>query len=896
MTASSTKVVIDLSNLGLVAPIKDATHLIQQSVFNALRSRISEDLVATKSGLSRRREFPGGSGLTYFIDGTRGAGKSTFLQYAYTHLSENLEGVALKALVFLDPSRIERSELVLLHVLKHLKRLAKPAASQGLGADQHWVQFNRLVAEMAGGLHLFVADNSQLKDLDAELFLEYGLERAADSQKLREKLHQAIDLVCTIQGVDALLIAVDDADTDAQSAIDTLECIRKYLDTPRLVILVTGDMEMYSLLVQNHFVSTFARSSKELNQDRHRQQLRMVDHLEEQYLLKIFPLTRRAQLKTLWSLSKDDPENYQVNSSGTIYPVHKWVSILATEGLRVRSATDQRLFKEFLLKQPVRSILQVLSIFTSKKDNAKAKIDACSVALRSMALSSLYQYGVDVDEIAAGELNALTEAVFDLSLRDGDSDTGAYLRPQPRDAALRNSFVALAADVARICQCNLADSLTYILGGPGSVSVYFQVARAHQKNALDANEKESLIRLFKQYLSIGRKEDALNWAWRATVSLVNTSQSTKVIRQGIVGLRKRVEAKDRAAGVEVLAIRDAIDQVVQNTDFENYPAHAFSLIDVTSPGGIGLYASIYNILGLMGRLLRLDASAGDMKSEVAGLLRPLITGLTISPPDWTGGNAVETLGEAAPQSKASRSTKKEDGGPTLASSEEEKLQAMAGHIVEWLKYCEKLQTKVTPSAAFLGKVWTRLYFSLSQASESIRTSSAKEVDQFSSAMEIFAWCVINAFLVEENDHHVVEESSDLNQKNLDRKNPATSAITAAKKFDGLQEKADQQLPMTYAIASCPLILGLLENDAKSSQILKISLKKQFGLIDNFIDKSFCMKSAWNLMAKALIAGKNEKPATLRKEKLNSKNSDFNNLGDSSGDISKSDRSAPDSQI
>ena len=76
------------------------------------------------------------------------------------------------------------------------------------------------------------------------------------------------------------------------------------------MVLVVGDLELYSLLVRQRFAKTVAgkpeaaldlqRSSKQ--GDRSAQYLRMIDHLEEQYLLKLFPINRRMQLQPLWNV------------------------------------------------------------------------------------------------------------------------------------------------------------------------------------------------------------------------------------------------------------------------------------------------------------------------------------------------------------------------------------------------------------------------------------------------------------------------------------------------------------------------------------------------------------------------------------------------------------------
>lgn len=42
--------------------------------------------------------------------------------------------------------------------------------------------------------------------------------------------------------------------------------------------------------------------------DRQHQRIRMIDHLESQYLLKLFPIRRRLQLRPLWNLLEKTSE------------------------------------------------------------------------------------------------------------------------------------------------------------------------------------------------------------------------------------------------------------------------------------------------------------------------------------------------------------------------------------------------------------------------------------------------------------------------------------------------------------------------------------------------------------------------------------------------------------
>ena len=87
-------IVIDLSGSNHNRPVSKGSELIQRQAFDSLRKKLDEDIKlasgATHFDASNDYDeegYPSGSGLTYFIDGTRGAGKSTFLRFALQQLA-----------------------------------------------------------------------------------------------------------------------------------------------------------------------------------------------------------------------------------------------------------------------------------------------------------------------------------------------------------------------------------------------------------------------------------------------------------------------------------------------------------------------------------------------------------------------------------------------------------------------------------------------------------------------------------------------------------------------------------------------------------------------------------------------------------------------------------------
>lgn len=861
---------IDLSSSNYNHHI-DSGALIQREAFQTLRQQIRKDLDQADAqifhGKGRHPDpnehvrYPSGSGLTYFIDGTRGAGKSTFLRSTYEHLDRHQEGdlerdvVSVRPLLYLDPSRIESSEIVLLHILKHLKHLMEDCSHREQDWGKQQETFRDLFKQMAGGLHLFVSKTDNLKDLDAELFLDYGLDRAADSQRLRHLLHQTIDLVCKVHNTRALLVAIDDADTKFAQAIEVLECIRKYLDTPRMVVLVTGDMEMYSLLVQNHFQQDFASYDKGFSPDRKTQQTRMVAHLEEQYLLKLFPIQRRVQLKTLHTLTERKRKDSKPGAPSSLpafvvkrpgdegaVPLLDGIDAIATAGLRLRDRLDLDLFREHVLKLPLRSVLQLLSSYYQLSNGGNAsEREAAAEALRATALSSLYRHDIDVESIAEGDLHAVINAAFDLCQLDGEPDTAIYLRPQSRDATLRNAYVSLAADVARLCEHDPAKAITYMVSMAGSSNILHLVTvKATQKSRSrgvgDARDESALQRKVKQYLSVGRKDNALNWALHATAALMGASATSGLqLRQGIIGVR--TSSKSNAVTFDK-SLTTVLSEAPQNL----YPAIAFSQSAVKGPSNTQRYLSIFNTLGLISNLLDFDNIDKDEDGIHKQLLK-IMSVQTVSMPNWDEDANTEA-GEA------------EDDDNNVSTG----FIDLVTQIKDWLKACQQLKLLFSPSAMLMGKIWNRLYFSLDNISEAMRSSSYNDV-RCGKAMELFAWALINACLVEEVDyHHRTDKST---RDALNRRNPRTSGTLVIKKFQsptdskaaGSVDVTPAMAPLTFMIATCPLVLGLIKQEGETNSFIDyLNAKLKKAKIQLKIPKeALCRENVWNQIAKTDVS-------------------------------------------
>lgn len=839
--STTPKVFIDLDENESAGP-RSVDKLVQHKHYEHLREQVIRHL----ANLEARRpnsqdDYPTGSGWAQFLDGTRGAGKSTFLSSVKQALERDPEVKGRMAFIAsIDPSRIEQNEIVLLVILQQLKRRVEFALKERTRPDDDYLreEWRSAFRGVAGGLSLFANGYHPLDDLDPDLFLDWGLERASDGISLRTKLHRLFASACRILGVQALMLAFDDADTDSRHAMPLLECIRKYLDAPLVMVLLTGDMELYSLLVRQHFAATVTgrrEAALELHRrpvlgDRSAQTLRMIDHLEEQYLLKLFPIVRRTQLQPLWSVM--DKANYLATYpewKGGARPIRKVVDEIVQRGLRIKKESDVATYAEFLLKQPLRSALQVMAHCAPHLGGDPSSgmsatwspglTAALSRALEGLALTSLYKFSVDTDELAARELPALVRAVFDLSLHDGDIDTAPYLRPMSAERDVRAGFAALAAQVPNFCAEQPGTTLRYLLRGPGSVSLY-SLARHHL--GLDVLPSQDRIHQFGSYMGIGRREDSLDWARRATAVIAlpyGTNPKARVVLPGVVGLNRKGRKQEHTA-------RTALRLAIKADEIAFMPVFALAMVDVASASEMRTYGSIFLIVGLIEKLL----SAGS-DQDAWNIFKGSYSSVTVSAPAWSSSQG--SVEEAEPTNQEGQ-----ENAPS-------KHQILWENTRQWRESALQLAKNVTPSAIFLGKVWTRLFFSLEKAADEL-----KPRHKFGDVMEIFALCVINAFLVEEAEHHLSVTSSP-SDANINRSNPRTSATTFIRKLQSVTLPR-QALPLTSIVATCPLILGLLDEKKAYAEALKALFPE--GTAVSAIEALLRPKGVANLMAKVSVAG------------------------------------------
>lgn len=226
------------------------------------------------------------------IDGARGTGK-TAVQVNLKRYIE-LENPQLLSDVHIlepiDPTLLEDGESIFLHIIVasvlHDSRIKqaqrdKPALS---------TQLNQALNELAHALEV-VETQKDRHGLD-KVRAMYGNKHLADS--VHEFFYEAVQLL----GIKLLVLPIDDVDTSLNLAFENLEIIRRYLTTPYVLPIVSGDRSLYQEVTWRDFHGRLIKDSDYLKESAYKTAL----ELSEEYQRKVLPFPRR--------LSMPDVSNY----------------------------------------------------------------------------------------------------------------------------------------------------------------------------------------------------------------------------------------------------------------------------------------------------------------------------------------------------------------------------------------------------------------------------------------------------------------------------------------------------------------------------------------------------------------------------------------------------------
>lgn len=362
------------------------------------------------------------------VSARRGDGKTTFLLDVQKSIGEDGRGyvrylpetlrsnaAALWCLGLIDPTLVETKQNIVVMVIDRVRRAVDSEFErQGSHRRGEYNDLKGTLHALADGLTLLdgIGDDAHYgRDwADSDYVLERGLDRAGAAARFEEAFQNYLAQACDYLKRDAFLLLLDDVDTSFGKGWPVLEAIRKYFATPRLKIVLAGDLKLYSILVRRQQWDQIGRNFVDIEKSMpstasYSDQLaKMVDVLQDQYLVKIAQPRNRVDLRPLIHYLESDIAIRFKSSSGQDGRTPTAADFVRrlVERVFILRGRDVAPIRSLLLRLPLRSTLQIVRgawAFASDEAIAGKASDAREEAIEAIRhVASAQLMTLDLDE------------------------------------------------------------------------------------------------------------------------------------------------------------------------------------------------------------------------------------------------------------------------------------------------------------------------------------------------------------------------------------------------------------------------------------------------------------------------------------------------------------------
>ncbi|WGS48981.1 hypothetical protein LFL96_14545 [Paraburkholderia sp. D15] len=230
------------------------------------------------------------------IAGSRGTGKSSVLVNLETYLAKEAAVLRDQLLILkpVDPTLLDNDHDLLLNVIvAAIIRNEKVKTLLDVG-DPQAQRFYEKLHELGAALEA-VQTRSE----------KYGLERLRSfmgNHGLAQKIHELFREALLLTGKQVIVLPIDDVDTSLNHAFENLEIVRKYLASPYVLPIISGDLKLYHEVIWREM---HGRILKDSTAERH-QAVRYAQSLAQEYQIKVLPLPRRLTMPEIDDYLRDE--------------------------------------------------------------------------------------------------------------------------------------------------------------------------------------------------------------------------------------------------------------------------------------------------------------------------------------------------------------------------------------------------------------------------------------------------------------------------------------------------------------------------------------------------------------------------------------------------------------
>lgn len=740
---------------------------------------------------------------TITILGSRGSGKSTFIYSLLTEYKKEDEVIIIN----IDPTLIEEKGHIFLTILSQIvkevnKALSKSDCnpeSESYRKKKDWLKKLQNLAAGIPSLDKIGPDYEKWQD--PEFIMDKGLRSVNAAFNLESDFNELLEMGLEIVNKKAYLIALDDIDIDFQKGWPVLETIRKYLTSPYIITLLSGDLKLFSTAIRKQQWKNFGKA---LLKNEGEELERMSDYddlvteMERQYLQKVMQPQRRIHLTTIQEkINKTGKTNINIyeeecNNIICIRIDEYYDNILRKFG--IENTYQKETYRSFLLGLPIRTQIQFLLALKESTFKEAEVTDAF--------LSDLYEKRVDIGT-AKMNIKFLNVTILELLLQEHILEEAYQLQPTTTDGSLNSCLAALSFLFSQRSTDNAYLIFDYFIRigyirNLSSFLPYQNEINSTLEPSIDSLCKHSSIffdRVYRDimgsmtayiraFLSI---EKGNKTSWGGTIPIYSTSESAK--------------------GKGDLSMR--IDFVFKDSPLYKKQI-AYIPVSISQPNNkqssLTTY-SLYLLLGAIGEIIKqwgkkrqkkeqeIEQEIEQVNADLAKTFGELSQLRSYAMPNFNYHSVSEDSDES--DENIENETKSESKIEDTDSSN------LINHLRIWIMRYPK-DYAVSPH--MLGKISTRLFYALRNLEET------EKVDNLGDAMHNRIIILYNTILVEEAREFV--------NTVLSNDNPRGDIHVFKGNMDSLDLETLKELKLFRWIFSCPLLISFLSNTSDIDNIKK----------------------------------------------------------------------------
>lgn len=709
---------------------------------------------------------------TISILGERGAGKTSFLMslkhdylYQSNTTNENDKGKDIQLLPIIDPTLFEEKGHLFLLIITLIDDLVNDKRKENDLDDIQKASINRydeVKAELAQGLPTIQSVNLTYTEPqwhEDEYMMERGMESVRSAFYLEKHFHKLVNEALKILEKKVFMLMLDDIDVDFRRGWMVLETLRKFLTTKQMIVILSGNMKLYSKNVRKQQWKNFGESllinERDDSKDGKSEYTRLVNEIEGQYMQKVLKSENRVFLYSMQENMLLNGDKYIVsygeNPNGKDL-IETYRSIFENNG--VKDQTTQNVFISFLLTTSVRTQIHFLKTALEVDNNILSKISAFA--------SRIYAQGVDIEIATSDERFNIVLLRYLVSKRIIEE---AYqLTPTFNDTDINSVLTGFSFVFSQLYKNSRTLVFDYW------VRICYTRNCMHYLSYEDKAEIKSSVTDFMAGAGIYQSRDLQSIIGNAMSFML--AQSKNIDSAGtfpLLGFSSRARGKGRN-------LETRFDKVIEGgSNLQKILAYLPFVSLLQSNNERSLYYSLYILMAKIGQISKSDGLE-SIKEAIKTACTPV-----------------------SYQVRNEESTSLQTGASEIEMEldfDNAALTQLSNAVKSWL---EAYAGDKAYAAYLFGRISTRFYFASSNISAINREKGHGTV------FSLFVAGFLNACIIEEMRVCYGSEMSVININNVSSSYKVLS--------DNLGKISDKSLPFTRWMAGCPILYPFLDPDA-----------------------------------------------------------------------------------